>query len=90
MDWRRTLASKLSPPDLKPPTLRMRYIANAVSGMLLGNWSVSQPHCMSPRFMSIEPKMPRSMAVAISCSKLWPDSVAWLASMLTLTSFSSP
>ncbi|MCY1365403.1 hypothetical protein D9M69_522470 [compost metagenome] len=56
----------------------------------MGNWSVSQPHCMSPRFMSMEPKMPRSSAVAISCSKLWPESVAWLASMLTLISLSRP
>ncbi|MCY1554863.1 hypothetical protein D9M68_914740 [compost metagenome] len=56
----------------------------------MGNWSVSQPHCMSPRFMSMEPKIPRSSAVAISCSKLWPESVAWLASMLTLISLSRP
>ncbi|MNW20629.1 hypothetical protein D3C71_2211110 [compost metagenome] len=68
----------------------MVYMASAVSGMLLGNWSVSQAHCMSLRFMSMEPKMPKSTAVAISCSKLWPARVAWLASMLTLISFSRP
>src|SRR3981081_1847540 len=40
--------------------------------------------------MSSEPRIPRDPAVAISCSKLWPASVAWLASRFTFTSFSNP
>jgi len=38
----------------------------------------------------MDPKMPSAGAVAISCSKLWLASVAWLVSMLTRTSSSSP
>ena len=40
--------------------------------------------------MSIEPSRPRAAAIATSCSNEWPASVAWLASMLTLTSLSRP
>ena len=40
--------------------------------------------------MSIDPRMPSAAAIATSCSNEWPASVAWLASMLTLTSCSSP
>ncbi|MNE47017.1 hypothetical protein D3C80_1413930 [compost metagenome] len=84
------MASKFRPPVVKPPALRISNITRAFSSTLLGNWSVSQPNCGSPRLASTEPKMPSAMAVAISWWKECPARVAWLASILTLISFSSP
>src|SRR6187402_212629 len=63
IDWRRTFASKLKPPVVNPPALRIRYIASVISSGSLWNWSVSQPFCGSPRLMSIEPKMPSASAI---------------------------
>ena len=55
-----------------------------------GKRSRSQPSRSSPALASIEPKMPAFTAVATSWAKSWPDNVAWLTSMLTLTSSASP
>ncbi|WP_235430541.1 hypothetical protein, partial [Xanthomonas sp. MUS 060] len=46
--------------------------------------------CGLPRLASMLPSNPASEATCKSCSKLCPDNVAWLASMLSLKSFSSP
>ena len=44
--------------------------------MRFGNWSVLHWHCITLRFMLIEPTRPKSMAITIPCSKLWPANVA--------------
>ena len=41
--WRRSLASKLKPPVVKPPASRISYTARDSSSTEFGNWSVSQP-----------------------------------------------
>ncbi|MNI67034.1 hypothetical protein D3C73_1226370 [compost metagenome] len=56
----------------------------------VGNWSVSQPFCALPRLASMLPSRPWSEATCRSCSKVWPDNVAWFASMLSLKSLSRP
>ena len=54
IDWRRILASKFRPPvrEAAAPS-GSRRAPSASSATLLGNWSVSQPSCSSPRFMSM-------------------------------------
>jgi hypothetical protein len=42
-DWRRSLASKLVPPVVKPPAAGPRRRPAPFPARLLGNWSVSQP-----------------------------------------------
>ena len=49
-----------------------------------------QPSRKSPWFASTEPSMPFMPAMRSSCSNVWPASVAWLASMFSLKSLSSP
>ena len=88
--WRRSLASKLKPPGASPPSRRISYSGITRSSTEFGNWSVSQPFCGSPRLASMLPRMPLATANATSWWKLWPASVAWLASMLTRYSSSRP
>ena len=83
MLWRRSLASKLKPPVVKPPLRTISYSGSARSSTEFGNWSVSQPFCGSPRLASMLPNRPFAIAYATSWWKLWPASVAWLASMLS-------
>ena len=90
IDWRRSLESKFSPPVVNPPPRRISSIPSDICSTDTGNRSRSQPSRSSPALASIEPKMPLANAAATSWWKSWPDSVAWLTSMLTLTSFSSP
>ena len=88
--WRRSLASKLNPPGAMPPARRISNSGRTRSSTEFGNWSVSQPFCGSPRLASMLPSIPLAAANATSWWKLWPASVAWLASMLVRYSPSSP
>ena len=45
---------------------------------------MSQPSSMSPVLASIEPSAPALPATSISCCIVWPASVAWLVSRLSL------
>ncbi len=43
IDCRLILASKLRPPVVKPPALRISRKASVISGTFIANWSVSPP-----------------------------------------------
>ena len=90
VDSRRILAPKFSPPGAGPPCRVGTSIAPTVSYRSVGNWSVSRPFCGLPRLASMLPSRPWSGATCRSCWKVCPDRVAWLASILSLKSRSSP
>mmetsp|Transcript_29084 Transcript_29084/g.81390 ORF Transcript_29084/g.81390 Transcript_29084/m.81390 type:complete len:254 (+) Transcript_29084:2356-3117(+) len=79
---RRSLASKLSPPEPRPPCSRTTFIRRAASRWSIRNWSVSQPVCGSPVLMSTLPSRPITLDMRSSCSHECPESVAWLHSTL--------
>ena len=82
---RRTLASKFTPPVVKPPILQDARACTGWSGRCsVGNWSVSQPSSWSPVLASIEPSAPAPPATSSSCFISWPASVAWLVSRFSL------
>ena len=86
IDWRRSLASKFSPPVVNPPPRRISSMPSVICSTETGKRSTSQPSRSSPALASIDPKIPALTAAATSWAKSWPDSVAWLTSMLTLIS----